>query len=83
VISGRFEARKPVFVKRDRDLYDWSLEREICKPVLKLDFTTHDIMESLPEFVPMELHELYSTDRSREDRQKFLSALLLTSTLYL
>jgi hypothetical protein len=25
------------------------LSREICKPVLKLDFTVHDIMESLSE----------------------------------
>jgi hypothetical protein len=38
---------KPVLVKRNREvdnvLYEWSLERETCKPVLKLDFTAHGI----------------------------------------
>jgi hypothetical protein len=28
-------------------IYPW---REICKPVLKLDFEVHDIMESLADF---------------------------------
>jgi hypothetical protein len=30
--------------------------REICKPVLKLDFTAHCIVESLSEFVPSYAH---------------------------
>ncbi len=46
----RFEARKPVFVKRDMRVCMLDLSREICKPVLKLDFTAHDLMESLSEF---------------------------------
>ncbi len=28
------------------------LQREICKPALKLDFTAHSTMESLSEFGP-------------------------------
>ncbi len=28
------------------------LQREICKPALKLDFTAHSMMESLSEFGP-------------------------------
>jgi hypothetical protein len=31
-------------------LYDFGLWREICKPVLKLDFRAHGIMESLSEY---------------------------------
>jgi hypothetical protein len=46
----RFEAWKPVFVKRDRGVYMINLMRGICKLVLKLDFTAHGIMESLSEF---------------------------------
>ncbi len=38
----RFEAWKPVYIM---DLY-----REICKPVLELDFTSHGIKDSLSEF---------------------------------
>ncbi len=42
----RFEAWKPVFVKRDMRV--WVISRE--RPVLKLDFSAHGIMESLSEF---------------------------------
>ncbi len=40
---------KPLFFKRDMRVYifDWPLEREICKPVLKLDFTAHGIMQEV------------------------------------
>jgi hypothetical protein len=31
-------------------VYIIDLQREICKPVVKLDFTAHGIMESLSEF---------------------------------
>jgi hypothetical protein len=34
----RFEAGKPVFVKRDMGVYMINLYRDICKPVLKLIF---------------------------------------------
>jgi hypothetical protein len=32
-------------------MIDLERERDICKPVLKLDFTAHGIKESLSEFV--------------------------------
>ncbi len=48
----RFETWKTSFWQKSYgSLHDWSLEREICKPVLKLDFTVHGIMEPLSEFV--------------------------------
>ncbi len=31
-------------------VYDWSIKRDLYRPVLKLDFTAHGIMESLSEF---------------------------------
>jgi hypothetical protein len=34
------------FVNRDMGVYEIDLEREICKPVLKLDLTTHGIKRS-------------------------------------
>ncbi len=40
-----FEAWKPVLVKRDMGDYMINLEKETCKKVLKLDFTTHGIMD--------------------------------------
>ncbi len=46
----RFEAWKPVFVKRDMGVYMLDLLREICKPVLILDFTAHSKMKSLSEY---------------------------------
>ncbi len=46
----RFEWWKQVFVKRDSGIYVTDLQREIYKPVLKLDFSTHGIMEPLSEF---------------------------------
>ncbi len=36
--------------KRYKRLYDFDLYKRDCKPVLKLDFTAHDITESLSEF---------------------------------
>jgi hypothetical protein len=45
----RFEAWQPVFLTRYMG-YDWSLEREICKTILKLVFTAHVIMEVVSEF---------------------------------
>jgi hypothetical protein len=40
------------FCQKERygSLLDLSPEREMCKPVSKLDFTAHGIMESLSEF---------------------------------
>ncbi len=46
----RFEAWKTVFVKRDVGVYIIFISGEICKPIWKLDFTAHGIMESLSEF---------------------------------
>jgi hypothetical protein len=43
----RFETGNPVFVKRDMGVYMVDLLEEICKPVLKLDFTAHGVIESL------------------------------------
>ncbi len=37
----QFEAWKSVFVKRDMWIYMIDLWKEICKPVLKLEFTSH------------------------------------------
>jgi hypothetical protein len=34
------------------EVYMIDLRREICKPIIKLDFTAHDIMESLSESEP-------------------------------
>ncbi len=45
-----FEAWKPVFVKRDMEDYMINLPREIFKKVIKLDFTTHGIIDYLSEF---------------------------------
>jgi hypothetical protein len=39
-----------IFVKRDMGVNMIDLWREICKPVLKQDFTSHGVMESLSEF---------------------------------
>ncbi len=49
VISA-VEAWKTVFVERDMGVYTIDLQREICKQILKLDFTSYDVMEPLPEF---------------------------------
>jgi hypothetical protein len=38
------------FVKRDKGVCMIDLQREICKPGLKLDFTAHGITEYLSEF---------------------------------
>jgi hypothetical protein len=46
---------KPVLVKRDLGVYIIYLSREICKPVLKPDFSAHGLMESLSEFGPWHL----------------------------
>ncbi len=43
----RFEEWKRVFSIRDMGVYMFDLQREICKPVLKLDFMAHGKMESL------------------------------------
>ncbi len=57
---SEFELRKKCFSiwrvktrfcqKRYGILFDWSVEREICKPVLNLDFRAHGIMEFISEF---------------------------------
>jgi hypothetical protein len=48
----RFEGCAPVFVRRDMGVHMIDLQKETSKPVLKLDFTAHGIMESLSEFGP-------------------------------
>ncbi len=46
-----FGTDKPVFVERDKEsIDDWSLKKERSVNWLKLDFTTHGIIESLSEF---------------------------------
>jgi hypothetical protein len=42
--------RENQFLSIDMGVYTIDLQRGICKPNLKLDFKTHDIMESLSEF---------------------------------
>ncbi len=48
------------------------LQRKICKPVLKLDFTARGILESLSEFglcmVSQDITDNRKTDRYTEDR---------------
>jgi hypothetical protein len=70
-------------LKRENQRYgsphDWSLEREreICKPVSKLDFTAHGIMESLSEaeaelrpFGLIERHNWFSRFLANESLRK-------------
>ncbi len=43
----RVAALTPVFVTRYIGVYIIDFQREVCKPFLKLDFTSHGIIESL------------------------------------